>query len=95
MTETNKREHEHDCLEQVIDGVVELGDNQSKVSVGDIRAVPVRSCNHRDQPSRRYPRSAEHARTDRRVVRHPDVVWSASFLDARISRASLGQRSEA
>lgn len=29
MTETNKREHEHDCLEQVIDGVVELGDNQS------------------------------------------------------------------
>lgn len=37
MTETNKREHEHDCLEQVIDGVVELGDNQSKVSVGDIQ----------------------------------------------------------
>ncbi len=30
-------EHEHDCLEQVIDGVVELGDDQSKVSVGDIQ----------------------------------------------------------
>ena len=33
MSEAN----EHDCLEQVIDGVVELGDNQSKVSVGDIQ----------------------------------------------------------
>lgn len=30
-------EHEHACLEQVIDGVVELGDDQSKVSVGDIQ----------------------------------------------------------
>jgi len=35
MTETN--EHDHDCLEQVIDGVVELGDDQQKVSVGDIQ----------------------------------------------------------
>lgn len=33
MTEAN----EHDCLEQVIDGVVELGDDQPKVTVGDIQ----------------------------------------------------------
>lgn len=35
MSDAN--EHEHDCLEQVIDGVVELGDDQPKVSVGDIQ----------------------------------------------------------
>lgn len=33
MSEANN----HGCLEQVIDGVVELGDDQPKVSVGDIQ----------------------------------------------------------
>tara|TARA_R100000789_G_scaffold94688_1_gene94700 strand:- start:149 stop:742 length:594 start_codon:yes stop_codon:yes gene_type:complete len=33
MSEAN----DHGCLEQVIDGVVELGDDQPKVSVGDIQ----------------------------------------------------------